>query len=88
MSKLLFVFESTHTAISSQTALKEFNITVMPTPQEITSGCGISVMLSDERIVQAITALENIGITSGDYRLYSVNENKDEKYTQVNYDER
>lgn len=88
MSKLLFVFESTHTAISSQTALKEFNITVMPTPQEITSGCGISVMLGDEKITQAITLLERIGITSSDYKLYRVNESKDEKYTQVSYDER
>lgn len=88
MSKLLFVFESTHTAISSQTALKEFNITVMPTPQEITSGCGISVMLSDEKITQAIALLERIGITLRDYKLYRINESKDEKYTQVSYDER
>ena len=86
MSKLLFVFESTHTAILSQTALKEFNITVMPTPQMITSGCGISVMLNDDRIVQAITKLDYIGVTSCDYKLYRCNENTDEKYTQVNYD--
>ncbi|PKM84560.1 MAG: hypothetical protein CVU86_06690 [Firmicutes bacterium HGW-Firmicutes-11] len=42
-------FVNTHTAISAQKHLKEsFELIIMPTPRELSQGCGISIRYSAE----------------------------------------
>lgn len=47
--KYLLTFKSVHYAIDAEVKLKEnFNIRTIPTPREISSSCGLSVLFLDD----------------------------------------
>ena len=55
MNKLVVTFRSTHDAIASQHSLTEASVafTVMPTPVEITSDCGIALLIDRDEHARA-----------------------------------
>ena len=59
MNKLVVTFRSTHDAIASQHRLTEASVafTVMPTPVEITSDCGIALLIEQDEHARASQAL-------------------------------
>lgn len=79
--KYLLVFDSTHNAISSQKALRDFNVTIIPTPSEISLGCGISILLSEKYLKQAIELVKNLGIENSRFKIYKLENDCVKKYT-------
>jgi len=69
---LLFAFDSTHAAISAQRALRDLNVTLMPTLREITASCGMSLRLARENGDAAVGILNAEGI--GEWTLYSIHQ--------------
>ncbi len=64
MNKLVVTFRSTHDAIASQHSLTEASVafTVMPTPVEITSDCGIALLIDRDEHARASRALKPLPI--------------------------
>lgn len=60
-------FNSTHHAIKSEKILKEggFELTVLPTPREITASCGISIAIEEGKIDEIVNLLNSKGIDYG-----------------------
>ncbi|MBU1672396.1 MAG: DUF3343 domain-containing protein [Actinobacteria bacterium] len=56
----LLVFESTNIALKTERVLKDAGVTVsvIPTPVEISSGCGISLLIKEAYIQSARAVLE------------------------------
>jgi len=80
----LFVFDSTHAAISSQRLLSCCGAVLMPTLRSITASCGMSLRLEDDRIERAKELMRASPIDPALYRLYRVErEGKRTTCTQV-----
>lgn len=64
MKKLVLTFRSTHDAIAAQNRLAEAAIpyTIIPTPVEITSDCGIAVLVDENRREHACRALASLAV--------------------------
>lgn len=45
MPRYVLAFESTHAAIAAQASLSQTALQVIPTPREISAGCGMSLLL-------------------------------------------
>ena len=67
----LLVFDSTNVALMTEHVLKCACIpgTVIPTPLEVTTDCGISLIVEETRLEDALRALGDNGID--EYRLIS-----------------
>ena len=65
----LLSFHSTNTALKTERVLKQARVrcAVIPTPLDITSECGISLLLGSRMIDRARAALDSAGCT--DYEL-------------------
>lgn len=63
----LISFNSTHHAIKSEKLLKEkgYELTILPTPREITASCGISIAIDPEKIDEISEYLESNDIDFG-----------------------
>ena len=59
----LLVFESTNAALKTERALKQARVrcSVIPTPLDITSECGISLLLESQWVERARVALDHAG---------------------------
>ncbi len=60
-------FNSTHHAIKSEKILKDagYELTVLPTPREITASCGISIAIDEDKIDEIVEHLNTKGIDYG-----------------------
>ena len=68
----LFVFDSTHAAISAQRLLSCCGAVLMPTLRSITASCGMSLRLEDGEIERAKELMRTSAIDPALYRLYRV----------------
>ena len=81
MSRLVIVFESTHDAIAAKTALQSIKPIVLPTPREISSGCGIALMIDSSHLCFAEDSLRNNNIIN--YSIYKICEKNKKQYIKM-----
>ena len=68
--KYILAFESTNYAIAAEKRLQElFKITVIPTPREITSNCGLSIKINEDDLNLIKTTLKDVSIPGVLYSL-------------------
>lgn len=60
----VFLFQSTHQALSAEAALKEAGIdhAIINTPREFSVDCGISLRIAPEDKDRAVMVLDEIGV--------------------------
>ncbi len=69
----LLSFQSTHAAINAEKLLSALDPKVIPTPRNISAGCGISLLLTQTDATQIIAALNKIDLTRDiEYALYEL----------------
>lgn len=77
----MITFVNTHGAISAEKHLKkEYKIIVMPTPREISRGCGIAIRFGEEAREGILKSLASFSLEK---TLYSIYHYKDGAYTLV-----
>lgn len=57
MEEFYFIsFESTNNAMQAEDFLKKnnYNVTIIPTPREVTQSCGLSIKLNEGRIDEVV----------------------------------
>ena len=65
-------FNSTSYAIAAeQKMMRYFNITVIPTPREITQNCGLSIKINDNNERKIIDTVKSMGVPCVLYRMGS-----------------
>lgn len=81
MNYYVITFVNTHGAISAEKHLKkEYKIIVMPTPREISRGCGIAIRFGEEA---REGVLKNLASFALEKALYSIYQFKDGAYTLI-----
>ena len=71
MEHYVITFESTHAAITIERALKKtFKITILPTPREISHGCGIAIRFSSEDFESIFQQLQSSPIDKNMFSIY------------------
>lgn len=72
MAAYVHAFESTHAAIAAQVALADAGVrfSTIPTPREISAGCGISLLFEAEGNAQALAHARSIDDARGLSALY------------------
>jgi pyridoxine 5'-phosphate synthase PdxJ len=65
----LLTFSTTHSALRAEKALDErsMNFIIVPTPREISEGCGLAVRCHCEDLTQIIKELHKCGIEINEY---------------------
>ncbi len=81
MNSLVIVFESTHDAIAAKAALQSIKPIVLPTPREISSSCGIALMLDSSHLCFAEDSLRNNNIIN--YGIYKICEETKKQYIKI-----
>lgn len=61
-------FDSTHDAIAAQKTLGTRGYQVIPTPTEISTGCGIALRFHSGDILEVKSLLEKAGLSEGEGR--------------------
>ncbi len=57
----IIAFDSTHEAIRMERMLKQvMDVTMIPTPRELTVSCGLSIKLTEEQVEHVKASLKNI----------------------------
>ena len=75
-------FDSTSFAMAAEKILgQEFNITIIPTPREITQNCGIAIKFNNDDLTKIIDRIKLMAIPSVLYRVG--NEEKLPRSTEV-----
>jgi hypothetical protein len=75
MEYYVITFASTHSAISTEKHLKQnFKIVVMPTPREISSGCGIAVRFSISDFDPIYLEINELPLNKKMYSIYRFSE--------------
>jgi len=79
----LIAFENTHAAISAQRALDEAGLQayVMPTPREITAGCGLSIRFPPKEYAEAKRVMAALTVSADQFRFYRMT--YDDEHRQV-----
>ena len=79
----VIAFVNTHAAISTQKALERAGFTthVMPTPREVTAGCGLSLRFPPERYPEVRQVVEGLDFPSDYCHFYRMT--YDEQHRQV-----
>lgn len=81
MEYYVITFVNTHSAITMEKLLKKFyNIVIMPTPREISRGCGIAIRFSKEDYDGILERLEESSINR---KMYSVFQFTDGQYSHL-----
>ncbi len=64
MGKRLLTFVNTHTVIKAERALRMlgFDVEVVSTPKEISSECGMSLLLKGDQLQEVLDALRREGV--------------------------
>ena len=67
----VITFANTHSALSAEQQLKErIRIVILPTPREISKGCGIAIRLPLEDLEQAKAALRELELPQDRYGFF------------------
>jgi Protein of unknown function (DUF3343) len=66
----LLAFSSTHAALSAHFALAEYKPHIIPTPRDITAGCGMSLTFFAQGEGCARKILDKAGLNKKEYSLY------------------
>ncbi|NLY71589.1 MAG: DUF3343 domain-containing protein [Clostridiales bacterium] len=83
MEYYVITFESTHAAITIERSLKKkFKITILPTPREISHGCGIAIRFSTEDFDAIKEQLQSFPI---DEKMYSIYQFTKGEYKQITW---
>ena len=79
----VIAFVNTHAAISTQKALEEAGLPahIMPTPREITAGCGLSLRFPPERYAEVKQLVECLDIPNDYCHFYRMT--YDDRHRQV-----
>ena len=79
----IIAFENTHAAISAQQALQqaEMQVHIMPTPREITAGCGLSLRFPPEEYLRVKGLVEGLSFPGEYCHFYRMT--YDEQHRQV-----
>ncbi len=56
---VLITFENTMNALKGEKILENDNIRVIPIPSEISSGCGLSIMVSKDNYIEMVNKLKD-----------------------------
>lgn len=70
MSRYVFAFESTHAAIAAQAVLSGIAFQVIPTPREISAGCGMSLLFDAGSDGEALSLARSVPDAQGLSALY------------------
>ncbi|MGI6728472.1 MAG: DUF3343 domain-containing protein [Anaerovoracaceae bacterium] len=71
MEYYVISFSNTHGAIATEKYLKEeFKIVIMPTPREISRGCGIGIKFATEDYNSIIKKLDTFSLKKELYSIY------------------
>ena len=81
MSRLVIVFESTHDAIATTETLQAVNPIVIPTPREISSSCGIALMVDLSYLYFVQDSLKNKNIIN--YGIYKICGENKKQYIKI-----
>ena len=75
----VIAFDSTHYAISTEKKLAAVGapITMVPTPREISTSCGLSIRILDENLERVLEALN--GVSKEGMKLFRIDRTSDEK---------
>jgi len=74
-------FINTHTAMTAQKHLKEtFEIVILPTPRELSQGCGIAIRIRSEDYPAVTERLKEV---SSDQQTYGIYGFSNGSYTKV-----
>lgn len=76
----VIAFDSTHYAISTEKLLSgAVPITMIPTPREISTSCGLSIKIRDEHVEQVLKALE--GVSKEGMTLFRIDRTKKDSHS-------
>lgn len=70
----LLTSESTHAAMAAKKLLADLSPTVMPTPRSITANCGMTLKMTFDDDMQAMTTMLSLLEERGVYKLYARNQ--------------
>lgn len=71
----LITFKSTHLAIRTERALKtKYAVTMIPTPRDLSTSCGLSLMIEPDTLESACSDLKDHGFEG--MHLYRVTRNE------------
>jgi len=71
MEYFVITFSNTHSAISAEKKLKDVaEIQIMPTPREISNGCGIAIRYGPEEAGRVLEVLSDIELSAELYSIY------------------
>lgn len=75
----VIAFDSTHYAISTEKKLVAAGapITMVPTPREISTSCGLSIRIRDEHLTKVLEALS--GVSKEGMKLFRIDRTEAEK---------
>ena len=79
----VIAFDSTHYAISTEKKLTASGapITMVPTPREISTSCGLSIRILDENLERVINALQ--GVSKEGMKLFRIDRSSKENPPEV-----
>lgn len=79
----VIAFDSTHYAISTEKKLAAAgaSITMVPTPREISTSCGLSIRIRDEHLEQVLEALD--GVSKEGMRLFRIDRTSNDKKSVI-----
>ena len=81
MDYYIISFSNTHSAITAEKHLKQhFKIVILPTPREISKGCGISIKFAADDLNGIINSLSSISLSD---ELYSIHHYSDGKHRKI-----
>ncbi len=81
MEYYIIVFASTHSAIVTEKAFrKQFEITLLPSPRDISLSCGIAIRFRPEKLNDATSCLDML---FKDKKMYEIYGFSDGIYTKV-----
>ncbi len=71
MKYCIIVFANTHSAMAAEKALlKQFEITVLPTPRSISQSCGIAIRFCPRKLNDVISCLKMVFTDDRMYDIY------------------
>lgn len=77
MGYYIISFSNIHSAITAEKHLKKhFKTVIMPTPREITKGCGIAIKFSADDLNGIINSLSSIGLNNDIYTIHHYSDGK------------
>lgn len=82
MEYYIISFSNTHSAIAAEKHLKQhYKIVIMPTPREVSKGCGISIRFAADDLNGIVNCLSSISLSDELYDIHHYSGGKYLKYS-------